>query len=132
MSETDIRWRQRYQNFAKSLELLGSALQLPQPDVVQRAGIIQFFETTFELSWKLMKDYLEDQGYIDIRSPRDAVKRFFETGLIPEAADWLKGLEDRNLTSHTYNEATAREVENLIRQTYYPLFQQLNQVCSTL
>lgn len=58
----DIRWQQRFQNFEKALRGLEEALAIEQPDVVQRAGLIQFFEITFELAWKLLKDYLEAEG----------------------------------------------------------------------
>lgn len=73
-----------------------------------------------------MKDYLEDQGFLDIRSPRDAVKKSFEIGIISDGSQWLQGLEDRNLTAHTYNEATAQQVDTMIRETYYVLFKNLN------
>jgi nucleotidyltransferase substrate binding protein (TIGR01987 family) len=123
----DVRWQQRFENYSKSLRNLERALALESPDIVQRAGLIQFFETVFELSWKVMKDYLEDGGYQDIRSPREAIKKFFEIGMIEEGSAWLKGLEDRNLTAHTYNEATAEKVVHLIRGTYYPLFRHLEE-----
>lgn len=61
----DVRWRQRFENYSKSLRNLESALAIESPDIVQRAGMILFFETVFELSWKVMKDYLEEgvSGY---------------------------------------------------------------------
>ncbi|MDA0242162.1 MAG: nucleotidyltransferase substrate binding protein [Chloroflexi bacterium] len=126
MNNPDIRWRQRFQNFAQSLTHLEQAVRIPAPDIVQRAGLIQFFEVTFELSWKLLKDYLEEQGFIGLKSPREVLKKAFEVELISEGHQWLQLLQDRNLTSHTYNEAIAREVEGLIRETYYPLFNHLH------
>ncbi|MEE9368753.1 MAG: nucleotidyltransferase substrate binding protein [Pontiella sp.] len=117
----DIRWKQRFQNFEKSLTLLEGALALESPDIYQRAGLIQFFETTFELSWKLMKDYLEAEGFSEVSSPRAAIKKTFETGLIEEGHVWMELLLDRNLTAHTYNEDTADKVKNLIKQKYYPV-----------
>ena len=87
--------------------------------------MVQFFEMCFELSWNTMKDYLEAQGFGVLKSPRASLKKAFEVGLIPDGTTWLKGLEDRNLTSHIYNEQVAREVENMIRNTYAPLFNSL-------
>ncbi len=52
MANEDIRWRQRFQNFSKSMEHLENALQILHPDIVQKAGIIHFFEMSFELSCK--------------------------------------------------------------------------------
>ena len=121
----DIRWKQRFQNFEKSLLLLEGALAIPLPDVYQRAGLIQFFETTFELSWKVMKDYFEAEGFVDVKSPRAVIKKAFETGLIEEGHVWMELLKDRNLTAHTYDEATADKVETLIEEKYHPVIRKL-------
>ncbi len=75
MSNKDIRWKQRFQNFSKSMEHLENALQIPSPDIVQKAGVIHFFEMSFELSWNMVKDYLEDQGFVDIKSPEGCTKK---------------------------------------------------------
>lgn len=121
----DIRWKQRFQNFERSLTLLEGALRLDSPDIYQKAGLIQFFETTFELSWKLMKDYLEAEGFVEVSSPRAAIKKAFETGLIEDGHVWMELLLDRNLTAHTYNEDTAAKVEKLIEKKYYPVIRKL-------
>ncbi len=82
MENKDIRWKQRFQNFEKSLKYLEDALSISQPDMIQRAGLIQFFEMTFELSWSLLKDYLGSQGFLEIKTPLSALKKAFEVGLI--------------------------------------------------
>ncbi|MEI8095215.1 MAG: nucleotidyltransferase substrate binding protein [Spirochaetales bacterium] len=123
--ESDVRWLQRLENFEKAVGTLGKVLDKPELDVYQRAGLIQFFEMSFELGWNVLKDYLEHQGIADVGTPRAAVKKAFEVGLIADGRQWLKGLEDRNLTSHTYNEAVADRVVDLVRDSYFPLFQEL-------
>jgi nucleotidyltransferase substrate binding protein (TIGR01987 family) len=120
MSDGDIRWKQRFQQFRKAFVLLQQAIGIDEPSVVERAGLIQFFEMAFELGWKLLKDYQEAEGYT-IASPRDAIKQAYQAGLVLAGHDWIDALEDRNLTTHTYNEQTAVEVEQKIRHTYYPL-----------
>jgi nucleotidyltransferase substrate binding protein (TIGR01987 family) len=92
--------------------------------VVERAGIIQFFEMAFELAWKLLKDYQLAEGY-QINSPREAIKQAFQAGLVDEGHQWIQALEDRNLTTHTYNQATAELIEQKIREQYFPLLQAL-------
>jgi nucleotidyltransferase substrate binding protein (TIGR01987 family) len=124
-SEEDIRWQQRFQNFQKSLHLLQGALDITNPDIYQKAGLIQFFETTFELSWKLMKDYLEAEGFMDVKSPRAVIKKAFETELIENGHIWMELLQDRNLTAHTYDEKKADQVTALIRDKYHPAIQEL-------
>ena len=59
MNALDIRWIQRCSNFERSFLPLCEALKIESPSVVERAGLIQFFEMAFELSWKLLKDYEE-------------------------------------------------------------------------
>ncbi|NMB64882.1 MAG: nucleotidyltransferase, partial [Spirochaetes bacterium] len=83
-----------------------------------------FFEITFELSWKLLKDYCEYIGY-DIHSPRDAIKTAYSIGIIDNGQTWLDALMDRNLTVHTYDEDIANEVYNKIKNEYYPLLEKL-------
>lgn len=62
-TDSDIRWKQRFHNLKKSFSGLETALKITNPDIVQKAGIIQFFEMTFELAWKTIKDYLEYNGF---------------------------------------------------------------------
>ena len=82
----DIRWIQRLSNLQNALKNLGIALAIKNPDVAQRAGMIQFFEMCFDLSWNAIKDYLEAQGFGDLKSPRASLKKAFQIGLIGEGA----------------------------------------------
>lgn len=125
MENQDIRWKQRFQNFERALKYLEQALNIPQPDIIQKAGLIQFFEMSFELAWNVLKDYLEEQGFVDIRSPRSALKKAFETGLIEDGHGWMKLLDDRNITSHAYDETTVDMIEKLVHEKYYPLLKKL-------
>jgi nucleotidyltransferase substrate binding protein (TIGR01987 family) len=93
------------------LRLLGLALArldlaLAQPaNEFVRDLAIQRFEFTFELFWKSLKAYAEESG-LEAFSPRDSLRSAFQLGVIQENSEWFRMLEDRNLTSHTYNEAT--------------------------
>jgi len=120
----DIRWIQRLQNFKRANSLLQSSLTVAQPSQLERAGIIQFYEMAFELAWKTLKDYLQEQGF-EVTSPRQAIKQGFQAQIIEEGHNWIKALEDRNLTVHTYDETKAQEVERDIRNVYAPLIRQL-------
>ena len=126
MENPVVRWKQRFINFSKSMNYLEQALTIQSPDIVQKAGIIQFFEMSFELSWKVLKDYLEEQGFEDVRSPRAAIKQAFEIGIIENGHGWLELLQDRNLTAHTYDEEKANEMEQLIHKNYFPLLKKLH------
>jgi nucleotidyltransferase substrate binding protein (TIGR01987 family) len=120
----DIRWKQRFQNYQRAYHLLERTLSMPSLSEVERAGLIQFFEMAFELAWKLMSDYLREEGFV-IDSPKQAIKQAFQSNLIRDGHGWLNALNDRNLTVHTYDEATAIKVEQTIKQDYFPLLQEL-------
>lgn len=126
MNDPDTRWKQRFSQFEKAFALLQSAMTIEHPFIVERAGLIQFFEMTFEIGWKLLKDFLEAEGYV-INSPRSAIKQAFQSQLITAGHEWISALDDRNLTTHTYNEEIAELVERKIRQDYYPLLLSLRQ-----
>lgn len=121
----DIRWKQRLANFEKSIELLQESLKIRNPDIISRAGIIQFFEVAMELAWKALKDYLEDQKFTEINSPKSVIKKAFEIGIIKDGHLWMDALEDRNLTVQTYDEDKAKDIESSIRNGYFPLLKDL-------
>ena len=115
----DIRWKQRFENFDKSYKLLNKYAKQPITTELERAGIIQFFEMTFELAWKVLKDYLEAQEYL-VKSPRETVKQAFQIGLIDNGHVWMDALSNRNLTTHTYDEELANKITNEIITMYLP------------
>lgn len=115
----DIRWKQRFENFDKSYKLLNKYAKQPITTELERAGIIQFFEMTFELAWKVLKDYLEAQEYL-VKSPRETVKQAFQIGLIDNGHVCMDALSNRNLTTHTYDEELANKMTNEIITMYLP------------
>jgi nucleotidyltransferase substrate binding protein (TIGR01987 family) len=123
--QEDIRWIQRFQNFSNALGHLEAALGIQNPDYAQKAGIVQFFEMSYELAWKTLKDYLEYQGFLEIDSPRSVIKKAFEQGLIENGQQWMNMLQDRNLTTHIYDEAKIVEIIALVRENYLLLFKDL-------
>jgi len=125
LERKDIRWRQRFQNFQSAFRLLEEAISIDGPSEVERAGLIQFFEMTFELSWKLLKDYMEEKGFT-VKTPRQVIKQAFQSEFITDGHVWIDALADRNLTVHIYQEETARKVEQKIRQKYFPILRDLN------
>ena len=115
----EIRWKQRFENFDKSYKLLKKYSNQEITTELERAGIIQFFEMTFELAWKVLKDYLESEGYM-VKSPRETVKQAFQIGLIDNGHVWIDALSNRNLTTHTYDEKLATKMTSEILNAYLP------------
>ncbi len=98
-----------FELFEKALASLESALaRAPQNDL-ERDGVIQRFEYSFELAWKTGKRFLFGLGIVST-SPRSVLRDLAQQGLISDANLWLQLLVARNYTSHTYNEATAQWV----------------------
>jgi nucleotidyltransferase substrate binding protein (TIGR01987 family) len=134
MTSTDVRWIQRFSNYRKALYKLTQAVEIVNEQVeldekvddLLKEGLIQRFEYTHELAWKVMKDYAEYQGYTDIRGSRDAIRKAFEMGLIDDKR-WMNSIEDRNLTSHNYDDEVADEIFNQIVKVYSPLFELLEE-----
>jgi nucleotidyltransferase substrate binding protein (TIGR01987 family) len=121
----DIRWVHRYNNYCKALKTLEDAVELSQTrnlSDLEEQGLIQGFEFTFELSWKLLKDYLESKGFTDFHGSRDTFRLAFSQGLITDGVSWMKMIDDRNRTAHTYDEAVAEAVSSLVISDYISLF----------
>ncbi len=129
MEAKDIRWLQRFENYRNALGRLSYAIDFlncgVERDENERellmTGAIKNFELTWELSWKVMKDYAEYQGFHDIRGSRDALRKAFSMGLITDER-WMQSIEARNTTSHDYDEEILNTVFDSIKSTYYPLF----------
>ena len=129
MVQQTIRWQQRFSNYRKALVKFNQAVELLSKhrehedtvDELLQEGLIQRFEYTHELAWKVMKDYAEYQGYTDIRGSRDAIRKSLEMNLIDDKR-WMNTIEDRNLTVHNYDNEIASEIYDNIMNIYAPLF----------
>jgi len=118
------RFRQRFSNFEKAFNQLSNYTAIENPSDLERAGGIQYFEVTFELAWKMLKDYLESEGF-NINSPRAAVKQAIQSNIIDDGHIWMDALEDRNLTVHTYDESIAIIIDQKIRTIYFTAVEKL-------
>ena len=99
---------------AEKLEKALAALKriLAKPMDEERSNIdaaIQRFEFSFELFWKYLKSILNDRG-VDVSYPRDVLSAAYQGHLIDHESLWLNMLKDRNLTSHSYDEALAEQI----------------------
>ena len=118
MNNQDIRWQQRFRNFEKAFIFLDTSLKKENVTPLEKAGIIQAFEFTFELAWKTLKDYLEENNVI-APFPRDVIKEAFRHELLTEGEIWMDMLEKRNLMAHTYDDDVSEFAVRLIREKYF-------------
>lgn len=124
----DIRWVQRLDSFSNALAQLDEAVSLAvsRPlSKLERQGLIQGFEFTHELSWKLLKDFLEERGNTGIYGSKDAIREAVRAGFLDQGEVWMDMIASRNLSSHTYNETIARDIEGKIIQSYATAFNSL-------
>lgn len=128
---TDDRWQQRLQNLNRSYECFERACSIAAPDEVYRAGILQFFQMSFELAWKTLKDKLAYDG-IDAASPREVIKKSFAAGLIEAPDTWLLALQTRNLFTHVYDESSAEQALQQVKEVFHPMLKQCVQHLNAL
>ena len=105
-------------DFEKSAGRLKEALDKKEFSELEKDGVIQRFEFTFELAWKTLKDYLEDQGFSDIASPKKAIQRAFSNNVITDGDLWIAMQEDRNRMSHLYDASVSKIIFNNIKEKY--------------
>lgn len=128
MEQEDIRWKQRFSNYQKALDRLAEGIALGQErplSQLEKQGLIQAFEFTFELGWNVLRDFLLDRGIERIIGSRDAIREAFSAGLIEDGESWMEMLKDRNLASHTYNEDVAETISKHILDRYFDQFEKL-------
>lgn len=122
-----------YNSLKEMIEFGNTAnISLEKFDEALRDSIIKKFEYTFELSWKTIKAYLEEEGYEEMSSPRKVLKQAFESNIISDEEVWSNMLEARNSTAHTYDEEKAIYYEDVIKNKYVKrldeLIKKLNEV----
>ncbi|MFH0735441.1 MAG: nucleotidyltransferase substrate binding protein [bacterium] len=123
----DIRWIQRFNNFIKAFRELKSAFEeysKRELSKLEKQGAIQCFEYSHGLAWNVLKDYLTEQGIMDIIGSKDSTREAFKVGLIKNGEVWMEMIKARNLTSHTYNEDYAEAVFTEIMDDFYPAFEE--------
>lgn len=125
MNQKSIRWRQRFVNFEKAYQKLREPIMdFEKLNRLEKEGLIQRFEYTFELAWKTLKDYLESQEVI-VKFPREVIKTAFYYELIKNGETWMDMLEKRNILAHTYDEERFNLVLTKIKDEY---FKEISQV----
>ncbi|PTN07967.1 nucleotidyltransferase substrate binding protein [Mangrovibacterium marinum] len=136
MDSKDIRWKQRFENYKKALATLTKGVQQYHDSglsELEKQGLIQGFEFTHELSWKVMQDFLKEKGEINIYGSKDATRLAFNRGLLTNGEAWMNMIADRNLSSHTYQEEISEQILHRIVSVYSDLFSsfedKMNELC---
>ena len=128
MTTQDIRWIQRLNHFNKAFSQLKEGVELAKQrplSKLEEQGLIQSFEYTHELAWNMLKDFLESRGARNLYGSKDTTREAFKRGLIKNGEAWMDMIKNRNLTSHTYDEAIASQIISAILNAYFAEFEAL-------
>ena len=124
----ETRWVQRFENYKQALSNLSETIDCIQKEgnsKIYTMALTQAFQMTFELGWKILKDYLEYSG-IMVNTPRDSIKEAFKMNFINDGQGWIEMMEARNKTVHTYKEEFAKGLCNDILTNYFNMFNELS------
>lgn len=119
------RVRDRFKDFQNAFNRLTEAVKLDEKNDIVVDAVIQRFEFTFELGWKLMKSYLEYEGVEDAQTPRSTIRAAFKYNLIENGDEWIDMMVDRNKTSHIYDETLALDIYDRIKSHHSTLLEKL-------
>jgi nucleotidyltransferase substrate binding protein (TIGR01987 family) len=119
--ELIVRSIDRFEYYEKAIQQLQRCIDKGNLNEFEKLGLIQCFENTFELAWRVMKDYLSLQGIQSIIGSRDAITASFENGLITDEENWTKMVDDRILGIQSYINDTAENIEHKIYTIYFNL-----------
>lgn len=113
------RLTERIENFNKAFRLYKLAINaFDKENELTHMALIQAFEICFELAWKVIKDYLNQEG-IEVYLPKQVIKEAFNNEVIKTGQIWIEMLETRNSTSQEYNMEKVNEMLLKISTIYY-------------
>jgi nucleotidyltransferase substrate binding protein (TIGR01987 family) len=120
----EIRWQQRLANYEKAVAELREACLQQELNKLERAGLIQLFELSFELGWKTLQDILAYEGQA-IGGARTVLREAHRLEMLADIDGWIAMLEDRNRLTHAYSEKAVLATVDAIRSTYQFLLERL-------
>lgn len=121
------KFQSKLENYQNAVKRLREAVDLSLKDknLVIRDGVIQRYEFTTELAWKTVREYLILQNEVELNSQKPVMRAAYRTGLISNDEGWARLLNDRNITSHVYDDETANEIFQRILTVYVQLLEDL-------
>ena len=120
----------KYENFCSSLGNMKDIYNYEEPyDNVVLTGLVGLYEITFEQSWKMMKEILQNHGYEEgaTGSPKIILKTAYKAGMIKDEELWLRALQARNNVTHSYNQKIALSIVSEAKTEFYKMFVELKE-----
>mgnify|MGYP002860247249 FL=1 len=122
------KWLERLSIFSNAVARLAEVIELRKQRPLNQFecdSLIKRFEFSYEMAWKLMMSYEKENGITELLGSKDVVRQAYRMSLIENGEAWLEMIDDRNKTSHLYDEEMAADVIDEIVNTYYALFFEL-------
>lgn len=124
------RWMLRFESYQRAFALLRAgveSMEAHELNPLEQEGLVQRFEYTWELSWKVLRDYLEHSGVVlPTITPSAVIKAAFAANLISKGEIWMEALDARNKMSHTSRRYVFDQVIQAITTRYFALFDDLH------
>jgi nucleotidyltransferase substrate binding protein (TIGR01987 family) len=124
----EARWQQRFQNFENAYKTFCRTMERYEQgrdDEIIKMALVQAFEFTYELAWNTMKDFLENEGYDEVKNSKQTIRTAFQAELITDAETWMEMIQRRNLASHAYNAVILEETVTFIANVFFPAVRKL-------
>ncbi|MEF2953559.1 MAG: HI0074 family nucleotidyltransferase substrate-binding subunit [Blautia sp.] len=115
----------KYENFCAALNNMKEIYKYEPPyNTVVLTGLVGLYELSFEQSWKMMKEILENHGFEEgaTGSPKIILKTAYKAGMIKDEKLWLSALQERNNVAHSYNEKIAMDIVTKAKNDFYRMF----------
>jgi nucleotidyltransferase substrate binding protein (TIGR01987 family) len=128
MNNSLTKFHLRFDNLKKGLLVFNrrcKEFEQNRDSEAYQMALVHAFEIVVELSWKTLKVYLEENGFKEIQNGRQAIRQAYQDGIISSAETWMKALELRNLSSHTYQIEILSAITNFISDEFSPLLLEL-------
>ena len=127
------KFNNRRNDYIKAVGRLEEVLARDIQDDIIIDALLQRYEFTFELAWKMLRSYIRYEGLSDeANAPRSTIRVAFKHGLIENGEIWIEMMEDRNRSSHVYDEGVAFEIGNKIKSKYMHEFKNLKEKMKTI
>ncbi len=123
------RWVYRFDNYKRAFALLREAIGIMEErelTQLEKEGVIQRFEYTWELAWNVLKDYLKSEGIVLNKiTPMSVIRAAFEAKIINNGEVWIKALDARNKMSLNDNFKTFEVIIKEIQKDYLHILEEL-------
>ena len=120
------RLQERIESFNRTFEILSEAVNAynnNSMNILTHMALIQSFEVCFEFAWKVLKDYLDENG-VKVYLPKEVIKEAFSFEVISNGQLWIDMLNARNSISHEYNLDKVNSILMNISDEYFQEFLQ--------